>query len=495
MTTKIWNGSIDSFDDPLAWSAPGVPGPGDVAVINAGTVTVPGDTLRGLALQLYGTTSSTPRLNLVDATLAGLTTLFANNSGSATLAIGITGTVVNAGITSLTGSRFDILLTPDASNPTGVLNNTGALNIVGASPALFSAAPNPLGTVQNSGTISVWNPGGASQAAVVQENLTGTGVIQVNPGARLDLARAVGSGQSVQFTGGDTSIPGNTILQLDQVETFAGSVSGFSASDLIVVSNRPYTGFTYTSTGAEAGTLSLLNGTTPVGSIGFLGRYQQSDFNLSFLDFGSGQSSLQIQTTAAPAQAVHFTDATLGLSTTDSGTAYAGPMAGLQRQFIWNSPDAVAVSASTPNMFLKGGAGGDALSVAGGVNVLDGGGGSNFLVGGTGAGSQDTFFVDGRGGVETWSTIVNFHLGDQATIFGFHSGTSTLPFTARDGAAGYEGATIHSELNGAGTGVNGSMTFTGLTLADVSNHLTITSGTLSPGTPDALDYLLIQYNK
>ena len=492
MTTKTWNGSVDSFDDPLAWSAAGVPGPGDVAVINAGTVTVPGDTLRGLALQLYGTTSSTPRLNLVDATLAGSTTLAANNSGSVAMPIGIVGTVVNAGITTLTGSRFDISLAPDASNPTGVLNNTGALNIVGASAVLFSAAPNPLGTVQNSGTISVWNPNGVNQTAIIEENLTGTGVIQVDPKGRLDLSRAVGSGQSVQFTGGNS---GNSVLQLDRIEAFAGTVSGFSASDLMVVSNRPYTGFTYTSTGAETGTLSLFNGSTPIGSIAFVGRYQQSDFNLSYFDFGSGQSSLQIRTTATPAQTVSFTDATLGLSTTDPGTAYTGPVAGLQRQFIWNSPDAVAISASTPNMFLKGGAGGDAISVAGGINVLDGGGGSNFLVGGTGAGSQDTFFVDGRGGVETWSTIVNFHLGDQATIFGYHAGTSTLPFTARDGAAGYEGATIHSELNGAGTGVNGSMTFTGLTLADVSNHLTITSGTLSPGTPDALDYLLIQYNR
>ena len=55
----------------------------------------------------------------------------------------------------------------------------------------------------------------------------------------------------------------------------------------------------------------------------------------------------------------------------------------------------------------------------------------NFWIGGNGAdGGADTFFVDGCGGVVTWSTIVNFHHGDMATIFGFPAGTSTLPLTA-----------------------------------------------------------------
>jgi Ca2+-binding RTX toxin-like protein len=145
--------------------------------------------------------------------------------------------------------------------------------------------------------------------------------------------------------------------------------------------------------------------------------------------------------------------------------------------------------ANTPNVFLKGGSGDDALQVTGGNNVIDGGGGSNFLVGGTGAdGGTDTFFIDGRGGAVTWSSVVNFHRGDAVTIFGFTAGTSTLPFTASDGAAGYTGATLHSELSGAGTGVNGSVTFAGISLADAQTKFTISTGNVG-----GADYLQIAY--
>ncbi len=199
---------------------------------------------------------------------------------------------------------------------------------------------------------------------------------------------------------------------------------------------------------------------------------------------------------AALGGTVAYTDTVTGISATAVADIYTGPVSYLQSQYVWSGNDSVALRADAPNTFLKGGAGGDALQVAGGNNVLDGGGGSNFLIGGTGSdGGADTFFVDGRGGVETWSTIVNFHQGDQATIFGFHSGLSTMPYTASDGAAGYQGLTIHSELNGVGTGILGSMTFTGIDQATADAHFSITSGTLLPGTPAAIDYLLIQYNR
>ena len=190
---------------------------------------------------------------------------------------------------------------------------------------------------------------------------------------------------------------------------------------------------------------------------------------------------------------ISYTDVdTEGLGYTN-GDAYTGPVAGLQHQYIWPSTHKAAIGASTSNVFLHGGSGDDAISVVGGTNVLDGGAGSNFLVGATGS-SVDTFFVDGRGGDVTWSTIVNFHAGDAATIFGFNPGVSTQPFTALDGIGGYQGLTIHSELGGAGTGVNASMTFTGIDQATADAHFTITSGTLGAGTANATGYLYIQYN-
>lgn len=211
-------------------------------------------------------------------------------------------------------------------------------------------------------------------------------------------------------------------------------------------------------------------------------------------------SNLAAQVDATQAQqagtpyGISYTDVdTAGLGYTN-GDAYSGPVAGLEHQYIWGSAHKVAIGASTNNVFLHGGSGDDAISVVGGTNVLDGGAGSNFLVGATGS-SVDTFFVDGRGGGVTWSTIVNFHAGDAATIFGFNPGVSTQPFTALDGIGGYQGLTIHSELGGAGTGVNASMTFAGIDQATADAHFTITSGALGAGTANSTGYLYIQYNR
>lgn len=196
------------------------------------------------------------------------------------------------------------------------------------------------------------------------------------------------------------------------------------------------------------------------------------------------------------APVLHYTDTATGQSGTAASDIYSGPVAGLQRQYIWSSPDGVAISSAAPDVFLHGGGGADALAVSGGSNVLDGGGGSNFLVGATGWDSgHDTFFLDARDPAVTWSTLVNFHQGDMATIFGFRAGISTLPWTASDGAAGYSGLTVHSETSGAGTGVNASLTFAGISQATADAHWSVTAGTLQPGTAGATDYLLIQWNR
>ncbi len=124
-----------------------------------------------------------------------------------------------------------------------------------------------------------------------------------------------------------------------------------------------------------------------------------------------------------------------------------------------------------------------------GSNVLDGGTGSNFLVGASGTdGGTDTFFIDARGSNTTWSTLTNFHPGDAVTLWGFVGGTSTLSWAASDGAAGYQGATIHSETAGAGTGVNGSVTFAGVSLADAQSKFTTSTGSVA-GNP----YLYVRY--
>src|SRR4051794_38061242 len=71
--------------------------------------------------------------------------------------------------------------------------------------------------------------------------------------------------------------------------------------------------------------------------------------------------------------------------------------------------------------FIKNVAGSSAVQLLSGQNVVDAGHGSNFLLGGTGT---DVFFLDARQPVETWDTIVGFHSGDIATLWGFKVGVS-----------------------------------------------------------------------
>ena len=183
---------------------------------------------------------------------------------------------------------------------------------------------------------------------------------------------------------------------------------------------------------------------------------------------------------AAPAQqAFARTDTSTLSSDGTDGDTYAGPLHYLQRQMIWQGTDGVAAVANTPSVFLHGGPADDALTVTGGSNVLDGGGGSNFLVGAVGAGpAGNTFFVDGRGGAETWSTVVGFSQGDHLTLWGFVPGQSDLAWTDGEGTAGYTGATLRSHLPGSGGGAPMAATFAGLTTADVQDRMTVTTGTV-----------------
>jgi Ca2+-binding RTX toxin-like protein len=199
-----------------------------------------------------------------------------------------------------------------------------------------------------------------------------------------------------------------------------------------------------------------------------------------------GWNAIASTPASAPAASISFS--ANGLSGVAAATPYSGPVAALTSQYIWPSAEGVAISTGAPNVFLKGGPSDDALQVTSGSNVLDGGAGSNFLVGASGAdGGTDTFFLDGRGSGVTWSTIVDFHPGDELTVWGFVPSQSSQQWVDSDGVAGYQGLTLHSELGGAGTGLNASATLAGLSMSDFQK-LSITTGIVGGN-----DYMLIQY--
>jgi len=324
------------------------------------------------------------------------------------------------------------------------------------------------------------NPDGSStiRHGAGVDTFTGVELLTFSDGGQLTAGGDVTGFAALSLSSGLTAIAGsigseavtfNAPASTLQVHGLQGTttVSGFQARDAIDLAG--ITGATLTTdasgttvTAAGGGALKL--GTAPTGSV--------------FKLYGDAHGGTNVLLDSPPlANAIEYTDTVTNTSGMATNNSYTGPVDYLQRQYILSATHGTAMRANTPNVFLKGGSGDDALQVTSGNNVLDGGGGSNFLVGGKGAdGGTDTFFVDGRGGVVTWSSIVNFHHGDAVTVFGFTGGVSTLPLTDNDGAAGYTGATIHSELSGAGTGVNGSVTFAGISLADAQTKFTFSFG-------------------
>ncbi len=202
-----------------------------------------------------------------------------------------------------------------------------------------------------------------------------------------------------------------------------------------------------------------------------------SDGNWEFTDGSKPQELAAWQQYFGVPQAANFqiSDMRTGVSSTAAGTAYTGPVAGLQNQFIMITSDNINITATVPNSFIHTGSGVDAIDVSkvGGTNVLDGSTGSNFLSGGTGT---DTFFVDDRiASADIWSTVVNFHAGDAVTIFGVTSTGFNLDWKDDQGAVGHTGLTLHATAPGKPVA---SVTLAGYAKADLGNgRLTVSFGT------------------
>jgi hypothetical protein len=186
-----------------------------------------------------------------------------------------------------------------------------------------------------------------------------------------------------------------------------------------------------------------------------------------------------------------ITDMTTGVSSVAGGEDYHGPVPALQRECVILTQDDINITANIPNVFLHSDSGEDALRVLSGTNVLDGSTGSNFLVGGSGT---DTFFVDDRGPVaDIWSTVVGFHGGDAATVWGVTPQDFDFSWVDNQGAVGFAGLTMHATTAGKPIA---SLTLTGFTTNDLNGgRLSISFGHTAdlPGLPGS-DYMLIHAN-
>jgi Ca2+-binding RTX toxin-like protein len=146
----------------------------------------------------------------------------------------------------------------------------------------------------------------------------------------------------------------------------------------------------------------------------------------------------------------------------ETPTPYSGPVQYLQYQLLGTASSEV-VTGTSRNDFLNLLGGDDAANGGSGNDVLDGGLGSNFLTGGAGS---DVFFLDGRSGQTTWSTITDWETGEQLSLWGWRPGVSKATWVDTAGATGYQGVTLHADLNGDGT-IDSSVTWTGMTRAQL----------------------------
>lgn len=150
---------------------------------------------------------------------------------------------------------------------------------------------------------------------------------------------------------------------------------------------------------------------------------------------------------------------------------YTGPVPSLVYQMMGSAQNENIVAGSGA-IFLNLLGGDDAVVGGGGNDVLDGGTGSNFLTGGVGL---DIFFIDGRSGQQTWSTISDWQAGEQATLWGWENGVSSYVWVPTDGAPGYRGATLHADLDGDGS-VDTSVTWANTDLNRVPTPVVVTVG-------------------
>ena len=346
-------------------------------------------------------------------------------------------------ITDTIGQGSGVLISPDevltASHVVWSSDNGTASNIV-VTPA-HGMGSAPFGSA--AGTSFHYNPVQDPNSSITkQQSQSDYALIHLSqPFANLGTM-----GLSAGFPGGPANVTGYPVADKGQMETSAQNVTldaNFTLLDGISIGKGSSGGPVWVTdrTGAPfvVGVVSSEKDDSP-GSTGSFTQITAAAFN---------QIETWLQRDEAFGSGLAIFDTTTGKSIPAAIQTYTGPVPGLQDQYINLIPDNLNIGADSPNWFIHGGSGNDAIAVNSGSNVLDGGTGSNFLVGGSGS---DTFFVDDRGLTgDIWSTVSGFHFGDAATVWGVSPQDFSLAWIDGAGAAGYTGLTLHATSSGRPT--------------------------------------------
>jgi hypothetical protein len=369
---------------------------------------------------------------------------------------------VGAGAAIGGGGTFDVagiitndgLIVSDSGGPglnlgPVVVNATSVVGTPGKTPGSFEVAGPSTLELNAATTENIVVDAAATATVQLDTPTTFKGGIALSPGAHLNL-----------FLNGQTPT-GATISVANRTLTITGA--GGTIETIPFVSDTAVTATTPATTIAGFGEVSLMAAAAAV----------QPPPTVTPPTVTPPTVTPPAVTPPDPATVLGAFDTTTNTAVVAIGDPYPGPVADLQHQYINLTPDNINITASSPNWFIHSGSGEDAIAASSGTNVLDGGTGSNFLTGGSGT---DTFFVDNRGATaDIWSTVVGFHSGDSATVWGVTPQDFALNFFDNQGAGGFTGLTLHATAAGRPTA---SLTLAGFTQADMtSGRVSVQFGT------------------
>jgi hypothetical protein len=279
---------------------------------------------------------------------------------------------------------------------------------------------------------------------------------------------------------GNTSAAGSISLTIDTTAPGVPVILGLaSGSDTGLAGDRVTTLATPAITGmAEAGATVVLYDSNGSSVLGSASAGNDGSWSITSLPLSLGDHALTVRVTDAagnlsgPSSALTLNIAAsdlpvINITSSEGSTQavislYQGPVAYLQYEFLGGRGGEI-VAATAGNDFLNLLGGDDAANGGAGNDVLDGGTGSNFLTGGAG---QDVFFLDGRSGQTTWSTITDWTAGEQLSVWGWRPGVSQVTWAESAGAEGYKGVTMHADLDANGV-IDTSVTWAGMTQAQL----------------------------
>ncbi len=368
-------------------------------------------------------------------------------------------TIATASYFALQSELQSLVFTPAAVPGGGVQATRFNLSVSDAATKL--AASDAAASVQVAGPSAVPTP----------PFIAGTSTDQV-----------VIAGNAISPFRGVTVSDSNASPKVSATLTLSGGGT-LSGAGLVAGSGGTYT-VTAASPAALTGTLQKLTFTAPA-----LGAQPSatSTIKLEVADGGlvatDGKTAITaVVSPAAGGAGANFTitNQTTGQQILISGEKYSGPVQGIDQQFILVTPDNLNITAAVPNVFIRAVGGMNAIDVsrANGNNVLDASTGSSFLTGGTG---RDTFFLDDRNlATDAYSTVVNFHSGDNITVFGVNQADFRLTTLDNQGAAGAKG--LAYTFSAAGK-PNASVVLAGFSSADLANGRLTASYGSNPATP------------